>query len=85
MVGLCCRPYNLRTTVAVALLVGTVLFAINQLDVVVAGHADGGTVAKIALTYLVPFAVSNYGIAHATRHRDGNRGKQAPSGDKRAE
>lgn len=66
VVALCCQPRHLRTTVPLALVVGTVLFVINQLDVVVRGHADAGTVAKIALTYLVPFSVSNYGIVHAT-------------------
>jgi len=66
VVGLCCEPYHLRRTVAVALVVGTVLFAINQLDVVIAGRAGAGTVLKIVLTYLVPFLVSNYGIVHGT-------------------
>jgi hypothetical protein len=61
-----CRPHLART-VAVAVVVGTVLCAINQLDVVLAGHATGITWLKIALTYLVPFLVANYGIVTATR------------------
>jgi hypothetical protein len=44
------------------LLVGTLLFAINQLDVVVRHHATALTVVQVALTYLLPFGVSNYGI-----------------------
>lgn len=67
--GICLRPDSLRSTVAVALLVGTVLFAINQLDVVVSGRADLVTWVKVGLTYLVPFLVSNYGILVASRQR----------------
>jgi hypothetical protein len=71
-----CRPHLART-VAVALIVGTVLFAINQLDVLLAGRATGMTWLKVALTYLVPFLVSNYGVLSATpssarQSRDGN-------------
>ena len=58
---------NLRSTALLALVVGTVLFAINQLDVVLDGHADGTTAVKIAMTYTVPFAVSNCGVLMATR------------------
>jgi hypothetical protein len=61
-----CRPH-LPRTVAVALIVGTVLCAINQLDVLLAGRATGITWLKIALTYLVPFLVANYGIVTASR------------------
>jgi hypothetical protein len=75
VVRLCCEPHHLRTTIAVALVVGTVLFAINQLDVVLAGRASAGTAVKILLTYLVPFCVANFGIVHATAssHRDSSR------------
>lgn len=62
-----CRPH-LPRTVAVALVVGTVLCAINQLDVLLAGRATGITGLKIALTYLVPFLVANYGIVTASRN-----------------
>jgi hypothetical protein len=63
-----CRPYLARTT-AVAVTVGTVLCAINQLDVLLAGQATALTWLKIALTYLVPFLVSNYGVVTAARSR----------------
>jgi hypothetical protein len=62
-----CRPH-LPRTVAVALVVGTILCAINQLNVLLAGRATGITWLKIALTYLVPFLVANYGIVSASRH-----------------
>lgn len=63
------RPHHLRRTVTIALVVGTLLFVINQLDVVLAGHATAAVVVKGLLTYLVPFGVSNYGIAVATHAR----------------
>ena len=60
------RPH-LRQTIRVALVVGTILFAINQLDVVLRHQATAATWLKGALTYLVPFCVANYGILVATR------------------
>jgi len=58
---------HLRRTVCIALVVGTILFAINQLDVVLRGNAGIVVWTKIAVTYLVPFVVSNLGILVATR------------------
>lgn len=63
---LCFLPANLKSTLAVAVLVGTVLFAINQLDVVLAGHATGLVWLKVGLTYVVPFCVANYGLLVGT-------------------
>jgi len=63
-----CRPH-LAETIRVALVVGTVLFAINQLDVVLAGKATWATWLKAALTYLVPFLVANYGLLVGSRRR----------------
>jgi hypothetical protein len=56
--------------------VGTILFAINQLNVVVERHASAVVWIKSAVTYLVPFAASNIGILIATRRR-------SPPGDDR--
>lgn len=61
------RRENLRRTIATAAVVGTVLFAINQLDVVLRGDATVRTWAKTAITYLVPFAVANVGVLIGTR------------------
>lgn len=55
-------PPHLRKTLRVALVVGTILFAINQLDVVLAGHATTKVWLKVGLTYVVPFVVSNWGL-----------------------
>jgi hypothetical protein len=66
-VGVICHRPHLRSTVTIALVVGTVLFCINQLDVVVQGDATTVVWAKSAVTYLVPFAVSNAGVLVASR------------------
>jgi hypothetical protein len=60
---------HLRATIRIALIVGTVLFAINQLDVVVTGRASTTTYVKSAVTYIVPFVVSNLGVLTATRQQ----------------
>jgi hypothetical protein len=60
------RPH-LRSTAAIALVVGTVLFCINQLDVVLRGHATTVVWIKSGVTYLVPFCVSNAGVLVASR------------------
>lgn len=61
-------PHHLRRTITIALVVGTILFAINQLDVVLRGAADTVTWIKTAVTYLVPFCVSSAGLLVGT-HR----------------
>ncbi|HEX3272154.1 MAG TPA: nitrate/nitrite transporter NrtS [Ktedonobacterales bacterium] len=53
-------PAVFRRALGVAAVVGTILFLINQLDIVLAGHITALVVAKILLTYLVPFSVSTY-------------------------
>ena len=53
----------------VALVVGTILFAINQLDVVLSGQLTALVAAKIALTYAVPYSVSSYSALEVNRLR----------------
>ena len=48
-------------TLRIALIVGTILFVINQLDVVLRGQATAAVWIKGGVTYLVPFIVSNIG------------------------
>lgn len=60
-------PPHLRSTVTVALVVGTVLFCINQLDVVLRGEATLAVWVKSAVTYVVPLVVSNVGVLIASR------------------
>jgi hypothetical protein len=59
-------PY-LKRTVRASLAVGSILFAINHLDVVLEGRADWRVWIKGLLTCLVPFCVSNWGILVASR------------------
>jgi len=66
-----CEISNLKNTVTIALIVGTVLFIINQLDVVLRGEATWFVWFKVVLTYFVPFGVSNIGILTVTK-RDKN-------------
>lgn len=63
------HPAHLQRTVLTTVIVGTVLFCINQLDVVLAGEATAVVWAKGGLTFAVPFAVSNVGILIATHRR----------------
>lgn len=60
-------PPHLRRTICIALVVGTVLFAINQLDIVLRGEVTSSLWLKCALTYLVPFCTSNLGMLLALR------------------
>lgn len=62
------RPH-LRRTLLTTVVVGSVLFAINQLDVVMNGDATTVTWIKVVLTYVVPFVVSNLGVVFATEER----------------
>ncbi len=66
-----------KRSLAVAAVIGTLLNAINQGDVVVAGGAVDWL--KMALTYLVPFCVATYGAYGACC----DRARCAP-GDRRA-
>ena len=53
------RPVVVRST-RVALVVGTLLAAINHGDSLLAGSLDGEAALKICLTYLVPYAVATW-------------------------
>ena len=50
----------------VALLIGTILTAINQGDLLLNGTVDSTTAWKVLLTYLVPYCVSTYASVSAT-------------------
>ena len=58
---------HLVASTRIAAVVGTVLFAINQLDVRDPGTGDTRDMGEGCLTYLVPFTVANLGILTATR------------------
>ena len=58
-----------RRALQVAAVVGTILFVINQLNVVLGGGVTPFVGLKIALTYLVPFLVSTYSALEINRLR----------------
>lgn len=58
----------LRRSLKVALIIGTLLTAINQGDLIMAGQQP--VIWKVALTYLVPFLVASYGAYSALAMRD---------------
>jgi hypothetical protein len=63
----CRSRRTLRRTVGIALVVGTVLTLINQLDVFVRGEATVFTGVKVVLNFCVPFIVSNLGVLAAKK------------------
>ena len=54
-----------RRAVASALVVGPLLVAINHGDAILAGDVSAGRLFKIALTLLVPYAVSTFSSVQA--------------------
>ena len=57
----------MRRTITIALIVGTVLTLINQLDRILAGEITTGVKLKIAANYAVPWIVSSVGYISARR------------------
>jgi hypothetical protein len=64
---ICLRREHLRQTIKIALVVGTILTMINQLDVILKGDAGNLTWVKSGLNYCVPFVVSNLGLLAGKR------------------
>jgi hypothetical protein len=65
--GLFCRGATFSIAAPVALVVGTVLSLINQLQVVVEGDATWATWARVAANYAVPYTVASIGFLSACR------------------
>jgi hypothetical protein len=61
------HPPMLRKAVATSLVVGTILTAINQGDMLLGGQLTPVLLWKIPLTYFVPFAVSSYSALAISR------------------
>jgi hypothetical protein len=70
-ISYCRQPAHLRRTLRIALVVGCVLTAINQLDVLLSGHAGTATFVKCGLNFVVPFVVSNLGLLSGRQPRGG--------------
>lgn len=75
---ICFTREHLRRTVRIALVVGTILTLINQLDVFVRGDATALTWVKVGLNFVVPFCVSNLGVLAGTK--TASRGAEEPKG-----
>ena len=69
----CFDHRNLSQCIGAAVLVGTMLFLINQADVVFGGRTTVATWVKIGLSYLVPFFVSNFGVVVGSRRSGADR------------
>jgi hypothetical protein len=69
-VRLLLRSATARACLPLAVVVGTVLSAVNQGDVVVSGAADGLVAVKILASYAIPFLTSSTGALLAVRRPD---------------
>ena len=56
-----------RRATVVAMVVGTILVAINHGDAIVRGDLSMGRLLRIALTVMVPYCVSTYSSVSALR------------------
>ena len=61
------RPDVLARSLRIALVVGTVLALINHGDRILSGSLDASALARIGLTYLVPFVVATWSAVQALR------------------
>jgi hypothetical protein len=66
------HPPLVRRSAVIALIVGSVLVAINQGDALLAGRWDAALAWKVPLTYLVPFVVATWGALLNSRQMGGN-------------
>jgi hypothetical protein len=58
-------PATVRRALASGLLVGPVLVAINHSDAIINGELTAGRILKMALTLIVPYAVSTFSSVQA--------------------
>lgn len=61
------RGRTARTATPVAMVVGTVLSAVNQGEVLLAGAAGVATWIRVGVNYVVPFCVASVGFLSARR------------------
>jgi hypothetical protein len=66
----CFFRHNIARAVKVALIVGTILGAINHFDMFLSGKFEVRRIVQIIVTYFVPFIVSLYSGAMYGRHTE---------------
>ena len=66
-------PPLLRRSVGVALVVGSILVAVNHGDTLLAGTWSCSLLWKLPLTYLVPFLVATWGALTSSRRLNPSR------------
>jgi len=64
---------TVRRSLTVAAVVGTLLIAINQGDVIAGGDLPSSLAWKIPLTYTVPYCVATFGAIMNARRRASSR------------
>ncbi|SOJ53262.1 hypothetical protein MSIMFB_00763 [Mycobacterium simulans] len=73
------RGYTIRAASPIALVVGTILSAVNQGAVIAEGQADTSTWLRVAFNYAVPFVVASLGYLSARRTHADERNYRAVS------
>jgi len=71
LLGVITAPANVKRSVSIALVIGTLFVTMNQLEVILSGNATFMVWLKVGLTYVTPLCVSNLGILSATYRRTG--------------
>jgi len=71
LLGVITAPANVKRSVSIALVIGTLFVTMNQLEVILSGNATFMVWLKVGLTYVTPLCVSNLGILSATYRRAG--------------
>ena len=66
-VDVCLFPPNRKRIAAIALVVGSLLAAINQGGTLASGHVDWVVWIRVALDYLIPTCVSTLGVLAGSR------------------
>ncbi len=78
------RGVTVRVAGRVAVVVGTILSAVNQGSLIVAGDVTGATWVRVAVNYLTPFVVTSIGYlagcrAEAAHTRSPAQGRPGPA------
>ena len=69
-VMLIARGLTFRTASRVALVVGTLLSAVNQGSVITGGNATATPWIRVVANYIIPYTVASIGYLAPLRHRD---------------